>query len=186
MRPNDIQDPKGEKLPVPMEPTEADIKEQDERTPKELLTARKEWDKTLRQKGAVARKQQENILQKIARHNSTKFARADAVLTELSAIPRDDLSTEQFNRFVDALIQIGEYQEAYKLTGNAEYKAIWSVIKGKHKLCKCPDTEEWAMVEGKPVQNVHSRLFVRKKVWHIFDQKEVSLMMCNKCGALSA
>ena len=112
-----------------------------------------------------------------------QFDTANAVLTELNAIPREDWSPRQFNGYVDALVMLGEFDTVYELTSDKQYKAIWDAINGNvAKNCKCRDWESVEMVDGQPTAVKHSRFFVKREVWNVKTGRNAKLISCNVCG----
>ena len=115
-----------------------------------------------------------------------QFNRAKAVLTELNAIPREDWGQRQFNSYVDALVEMGEFDVAYELTRDKKYKQIWDAINGKTKLCKCKDYESVELDKNnQPVTVRHSRLFVRSEMWNVKTGAMANIIMCNVCGRVT-
>jgi hypothetical protein len=112
-----------------------------------------------------------------------RFDTANALLTELNAIPREDWSPRQFSNYVDALVMLGEFDVAYELTKDKKYKQIWDAIEGKTKKeCKCRDWESTEMVDGKPAQVKHSRFFVKQEIWNVKTGSMSKIITCNVCG----
>lgn len=112
-----------------------------------------------------------------------KFDRAYAIIKEMNEIPREDWGQRQFGYYVDALVELGEYDTAYELTKDKKYKKIWDAINGKVlKECKCRDWESTEMVEGKPTLVKHTRFFVKQEIWNVKTGKTANLVACNVCG----
>jgi hypothetical protein len=111
-----------------------------------------------------------------------KFDRAYAILNELNAFPREDWSRRQYTQYVDALVELGEFETAYELTGDKEYKSIVDAINNPQPMCECRDYESVELVNGKKKTVKHSRLFVKRVVWNVKTGKDANVMTCNVCG----
>lgn len=109
-----------------------------------------------------------------------KLARESALVAQLSQIK--DLEPDQKIRYAEALANTGEYDAAHKISKEPLYKEISKAIKGA-KPCKCVDTTEVTLENGRPKTKIHSRLFTKRRIW--VDGQEKNLICCSKCGRLT-
>lgn len=111
---------------------------------------------------------------------SHKFDRPNAIIRELSGIPKKDLSPRQKTQLAEAYAGVGQFDEAYKLSKDKQYKYIEEKLKGKVLKCNCKDFETVELIDGKVTTIKHSRFFIKRTV---FDgEKFVGLETCNVCG----
>lgn len=143
-----------DELPIPPKYTEADLKAQAE---------------AAAEKGAFVER-------------SRRFARPRAIVAELSAIPKKDLSNRQKGQYVDALAELGRFDEAYKLSKDVRFKNIAEKLRGGKTKCKCKDFETVELIDGQVTPIKHSRFFVKREVWDVENEKFVGLVTCNVCG----
>lgn len=110
-----------------------------------------------------------------------EYARAMAYVEATAKIPREDLSATQMARYTVALANIGDYEQAYELTGEKIYQDIDKALKGKTKQCKCKGTTSHELENGRPVQKEFSNIFVKTKVYDQMKRQFVALKQCNVC-----
>lgn len=113
---------------------------------------------------------------------SQEYARPKAIISELSNIPKDDLSPRQKLMYADALAELGRFDEAWEMGGDERYKQIWDAIHNPSKPCKCRDFETVELVNGVPTTVKHSRQYIKRTVYNVRIGGKSKLVACNVCG----
>lgn len=106
--------------------------------------------------------------------------RARAVVAESATIPIEDLSPRQKGYYADALATLGNYAQAFVVSGNEEFQKIAEALTNEE--CDCKDTVTHILKDDKPELVTRSRLYKKRGIY--FAGKWRSLMACNKCNRL--
>jgi hypothetical protein len=106
--------------------------------------------------------------------------RARAVVAESATIPIVDLSPRQKMYYADALATLGNYQQAFEISGNEKFREIAEAFTNKE--CKCKDSQTHILKDGKPEPITHSRFYKRQSIY--VDGVWASLIACNMCQNL--
>ncbi len=114
-----------------------------------------------------------------------EYSRALAYVEAMSKVPREDFTAGVMHRYIEGLSIIGDYAQAYELSGDKMYKDVDDAITGKNKQCKCKPTVTMVLEGGKPVQKEYSNIFVRTRVYDQLKHQFVNLNACNTCGRLT-
>lgn len=110
-----------------------------------------------------------------------KWARAEATIKELDAIPREDFSARQSGHYVDALSVLGRYNEAFEMTGDDRFKDIWDAV-WESKPCGCADFETVELEGNKVVKRSYSRRFKKALIYSLKLNSWANLMQCSDCN----
>lgn len=113
-----------------------------------------------------------------------QYQREIAVIEELNKIPREDLSARQFARYTKALANVGDYAQAFDLTGEQFYSDVDKALKGKTKQCKCKPVESFELENGEVKIKTFPQTFAKQTVFDEMSQTFKDLMQCNACGQL--
>ncbi len=114
-----------------------------------------------------------------------RYNRATAYINAMCKVPREDFTVGMMDRYIESLAVVGDYGQAYELSGEKIYKAIDDALRGKTKPCKCKPTVAITLEQGKPVETMYSNIFTKTRVFDQMTRQFVNLNACNTCGKLT-
>ena len=115
-----------------------------------------------------------------------EYRRALAYIEAMAVVPREDFTAGVMKRYTEALALIGDYAQAYELSGEEYYDHVDQALLGKTEKCSCTGASITTIVDGRPKTTVFPSTFVKKKIYDARQQKHIPLMCCNVCLRLYA